>query len=448
MRFPVAVVLLVLYASRLRLSNASGLVSKTDIDASSLDVHPYYEACSYIGKADEKSFCEAQCLNITDPPSIYSFVNYPGIWATNLCYLMNVTLSNRVDQVALMNYCTVPARGFDSFIFVSLALLATSLLFGKLATAYVLLTGAVLGVLNYFVDLKEVGNGISIWLSFRPGDVFLYAFLPPLIVEQAMFIDLYMFRKMFVHSIMLAVVMVILTTIILTPLILFVLGFNNSGWTWVYGAIFAAIIAPTDALAVSSMLKKANGPAVLQSILEGESLLNDATGITLFQIFIDIIIETVDSGDNTWPSVWSVIPTIIVDIIRLTAIGVGIGLGFSIVSFYILRWLRWRGAGLHIVATYVLALAYMTYYVTNSPAGGSGVIAVVTFGLFGNYLSLWGMTGSAVKTGEFKTIWETISFMANGIVFFWAGLASLNFLMRSIVNQPKPAIVYACIPII
>eukprot|EP00889_Picochlorum_renovo_P005869 jgi/Picre1/32899/NNA_008228.t1 len=217
--------------------------------------------------------------------------------------------------------------------------------------------------------MLQLGNSITQWLSVAPSDLFLYAFLPPLIVEQAIHIEFYMFRKMFMHSIMLAVVMVILTAIILTPLILFVLGFQYNGWTWVHGALFAAIIAPTDALAVSSILKKAHGPAILTTILEGESLLNDATGITLFQVFEGILDRNRDQYSNAIPTVWSVIPTIIVDIIKLSAIGVGIGLGFSIISLYILRWLRWRGAGLHIEAVYVLAMAYLTYYVTNAPAG-------------------------------------------------------------------------------
>jgi len=106
------------------------------------------------------------------------------------------------------------------------------------------------------------GNAIALWLNIQPPDLFLYAFLPPLIVEQAIRIDFYLFKKNFVPSLMLAVVMVILTTIILTPLILFVLGFDGGGWTWVFAGLFSAIIAPTDALAVASVLKKSNGPAV------------------------------------------------------------------------------------------------------------------------------------------------------------------------------------------
>lgn len=409
---------------------------------------PLYSACSFNQRPTQLVACEIQDLNVTDPPSIYNFRDYPSVWTPVICNLLNVTLKHRVDLEEEMNFCKVPLRGADGFLAMSIGLLAACLLLGKFSTVYVLITGVVLGTLNYYVNLLELGNAIAIWLSFRPGDLFLYAFLPPLIVDSALNLELYMFRKVFVHSIMLAVVMVILTAIILTPLILFVLGFDSEGWTWVYGAIFAAIIAPTDAIAVSSVLKKARGPAVLTVILEGESLLNDASGITLFEVLFDVIVKVVEGESTTFPSVWSVIPTIIKDILKLSAIGIGIGLGFSIVSLYLLKIIRWRGIGLHVEATYVLAMAYMTYYVSNAPAGGSGVIAVVTFGLFGNATSLWGMTGSSLKTGQFKAIWEMIAFAANGLVFFWAGLSAINFLIRSLQDNPQRAMDYAAIPLI
>jgi hypothetical protein len=56
--------------------------------------------------------------------------------------------------------------------------------------------------------------------------------------------------------------------------------------------------------------------------------------------------------------VWSVIPTIIVDIIKLSSIGFGIGLGFSMISYYIMRWIRWRGAGMQQTCIFCLFLAH------------------------------------------------------------------------------------------
>jgi NhaP-type Na+/H+ or K+/H+ antiporter len=407
-----------------------------------------FEKAAAAGKSGraEQVYCLADLLNVTDMPSVYAFNNFTATYQPLGCMLANATLEDRFRFPGVYHYCTIPDRGPDVFLFASLALLTACFLFGKLSTVWVLVTGCLLATLNYFVNLLEIGNSVALWLNIQPPELFLYAFLPPLIVEQAIRIDFYLFKKNFVHSVMLAVVMVILTTIILTPLILFVLGFHSDGWTWVYAGLFSAIIAPTDALAVASVLKRSNGPALLTNLLESESLLNDATGITLFQIFFEIIRNP--SIPSNSPSVWSVIPTIIKDIVVLTAIGFGIGLGFSILSYYMLKWLRWRGAESYIEATYVLAMSYLVYWVTQSPCGGSGVIAVVTFGLVGNATMLWGMTGSAFKSGDFEAMWDMISFLANGLVFFWAGIASVSFLIPSIIETPKDPMAYASIVII
>lgn len=53
---------------------------------------------------------------------------------------------------------------------------------------------------------------------------------------------------------------------------------------------------------------------------------------------------------------------------RLASIGAAIGLAMSLCTAYLLSWLRWRGAKPHIENTVVLAVAYLSFYVANSPA--------------------------------------------------------------------------------
>jgi hypothetical protein len=199
---------------------------------------------------------------------------------------------------------------------VSLALLVAAALFGKLSAVWVLIAGGVLGLVNYYANLLQISNALALWLSIQPADLFFYAFLPPLLVDSAIRIDFFMFRKTWVHALLLAFVMVVLTTIALPPFLLFVLGFQSRGWSWVHGALFGAIIAPTDALAVAAILVKANGPHRLVVILEGESLFNDASGITLFEVFSHLLFTHAYATPPVWPSVWSVIPTILLDILR------------------------------------------------------------------------------------------------------------------------------------
>jgi len=346
------------------------------------------------------------------------------------------------------NYCTVPLRSYDAFLFVSLALLASALLFGRLSAVWALVAGGVIGCINYYVNLLQIGNAISLWLSIQPADLFLYAFLPPLLVETSIRLDFFNLSKIWPHALLLASVMVVLTAIALTPIILFVLGFQYRGWSWVQGALFSAMISPTDALAVTAILSNSNGPERLVAVVEGESLFNDATALTLFAVFSNIIYSHASEVPPVWPSVWSVIPTIIGDSARLAAIGAGIGLGMSWVTGYLLQWVRWRGAMPYIETTVILAVSYLAFYVTNSPANGSGVIAVVCFGLYGNATSKWGMLARVDESGDFDAAWDFISFVANGLVFFWSGVASINYFIRSVQLMTRTAWSYAAIPLI
>lgn len=73
---------------------------------------------------------------------------------------------------------------------------------------------------------------------------------------------------MWVHSLLLAFVMVFITALALTPIILFVMGFAGRGWSWVYGALLAAIIAPTDALAATAVLKQGGRVGACRSAVD------------------------------------------------------------------------------------------------------------------------------------------------------------------------------------
>jgi NhaP-type Na+/H+ or K+/H+ antiporter len=86
--------------------------------------------------------------------------------------------------------------------------------------------------------------------------------------------------------------------------------------------------------------------------------------------------------------------------------------------------------------------------VGQNPAKGSGVISVVVFGLWGNFTSKWGMLSTAEESGSFDAFWDTLSFASNGLVFFWAGIASINYLIRSIDILGGQAWSYAAIPFI
>lgn len=314
---------------------------------------------------------------------------------------------------------------------------------------WALCLGGILGTINYYANLLQISNSVAIWLSIQPADIFFYAFIPPLVVEETIRIDLFLLRKAWVHVLLLSYVLVGLSVVVLTPIILYVLGFHDRGWSWVHGAIFSSIISPTDTVAVAAILAAANGPAKLSTIIKGESVFNDASGITLFSIFSKILAANAfTEGASTWPSVWSTLPRILLDVVKFSAIGVGIGLGMSWATGRLLRWLRWRGVRPHVETTVVLAVSYLCYYVTSAPAGASGVIALVIFGLYGNATSKWGMLATAEESGAFDAVWDMVAFGINGLVFFWSGVASVDFLIRSSGLLARTGASFAAIPVI
>ena len=63
--------------------------------------------------------------------------------------------------------------------------------------------------------------------------------------------------------------------------------------------------------------------------------------------------------------------------------------------------------------------------------GFSGVISVVVFGLYGSANGKWNMSSRITESSIFDTFWDTLSFMLNGIVFFFAGASAVNFFWRS-----------------
>lgn len=61
---------------------------------------------------------------------------------------------------------------------------------------------------------------------------------------------------------------------------------------------------------------------------------------------------------------------------------------------------------------------------------GSGVIAVVVYGLYGASSFLWGFSAKGMRQQSFFRFWDVISFVTNGMVFFFVGTSVMNFLLR------------------
>ncbi len=178
-----------------------------------------------------------------------------------------------------------------------------------------------------------------------------------------------------------------------------------SGFDWRLGLVLGAVVAPTDAIAATSIARRIGLPARIVDILEGESLLNDATGLLALQFATAIVVS------RTVPPVSSAILTLI----WLTVGGVGLGLLVGWIADYVERQID-DGP---IEITLSILIPYAVYLAADA-VHASGVLAVVTCGLFLSRRSAQFFSPS-VRI-QIWSFWESFTFVLNGLVFVLIGL--------------------------
>lgn len=186
---------------------------------------------------------------------------------------------------------------------------------------------------------------------------------------------------------------------------------------WKAGFLLGAVISTTDAIAATSIAKSLGLPRRVVDILEGESLLNDATGLLALEIGIGII----ERG---------AMPSIGGGLLRLVYLVVG-GLGIGLLIGVVVGWLeRFVDDGpIELVISLVVPYAA---YLAGERAHASGVLAVVACGI---YLSR--KSASIFSPGvrlQVVGAWNALTFMLNGLVFVLIGL-QLPYVLAGINGQ-------------
>jgi len=232
-------------------------------------------------------------------------------------------------------------------------------------------------------------------------------FLPGLIFEAAFHIDFQDLWRNRITISSLAVPGVIASTVLiavaLAPLV-DALGIQH-GFTWRDALVFGALISATDPVAVVSVFRKFGIPHRLSLLIEGESLLNDGTGIVFFTLSLGIFSGTVISP--------GAIALQFVSIVGMGAI-IGVALGFA-VSLVL------RTVDDPMIEVSLTTIAAYGSFVAAESLGYSGVIATVAAGLLcGNYGARSGMSASTRVAAE--TFWDFMAFALNSLVFLLIGL--------------------------
>jgi len=264
-------------------------------------------------------------------------------------------------------------------------------------------------------------------LGFVPGlprftldpDVVFLLFLPLLLSSSAWQTSWRDFHANLRPISLLAFGMVLLTTIVVAVVVHVLIP----GLPWAVAFVLGAIVSPTDAVAATAIAQRLGIPQRIVTILEGESLVNDATGLVAYRFAVAAVVTGVFSlGEASLQFV----------VVSVGGIALGLVAGWSL--SYVHRWLD--NPPLEITVTLVTPFA--VYLLGEEVLHVSGVLATVTTGL---YLTWRAPTFFSSGTRlQAEAVWAMLIFLLNGLVFILIGLQLPGILaiLNTTIAQRSP----------
>ena len=249
-------------------------------------------------------------------------------------------------------------------------------------------------------------------VQLNPGLVFIL-FLPPVLYGAAWMTSWRDFRKNIRPILTLAVGLTLFTTVVVA----LVAHYLIPGLTLAGGFVLGAIVSPPDAAAATSIAERLHLPRRIVTILEGESLVNDAMGLVLYQFAVAAVVTGAFSMSQA------------VGQFFYAAFG-GIVLGLA------LGWLAGmlQGRLRHVPAVEILftILVAFAVYLAAEYVHVSGVLATVTAGLYGGWNSPARLSAETRMQGG--AFWGIVIFLLNGLIFILIGL-QLRGVLSGLMNQ-------------
>ncbi|MER8546591.1 Na+/H+ antiporter [Mesorhizobium sp. M1169] len=172
----------------------------------------------------------------------------------------------------------------------------------------------------------------------------------------------------------------------------------------------AAVLSPTDAVAVSSIVDKSLVPARLMHILEGEALLNDASGLVMFRFAVAAAL----TGSFSFVAAS-------VTFLYAVAAGILAGVAALFVAAKVLQLLNRIGGVPSEAQVLVMVLLPFIAYLGAENVGASGILAAVTAGVLTGGSGIFRFLGVSARI-QTVSLWTTLSFVFNGALFILLGL--------------------------
>lgn len=231
------------------------------------------------------------------------------------------------------------------------------------------------------------------------GHLLLALVLPPLLYSAALDVSFVGFTRSMPQIRRLGIWLVLLTAVAVG----FVAWWILPSLTLPGALLLGAIVAPPDAVSAAAIGRRLGLPRRIMTVLSGESLINDATSLTLYRVFAAIV---AGATLTIWDGIWQFVLAV--------AVGVAVGLVFGIG----LHQLRMRVGDPVVVGTFGLLLPFGAYGIAEHLLG-SGVLAVVAMGLFVGFQSP--RTDYTTRQQE-APLWLSADLLLESFVFAYIGL--------------------------
>ena len=264
-------------------------------------------------------------------------------------------------------------------------------------TVALVVLGFGLGIAGAVIGYAPLTNDVRALLA---PDLFFDLLLPPIIFVAALHVDARLLRRRAPLILFLAFVGVIFITLFAGALIAYFTVLPLTA-----ALLLAAILSPTDPIAVVDLFRRLKVPPELATIVESESLLNDAVGVMLFVILLDFI------ATGTTSAVGAVL-------LFGWLIGGGVAIGLLVAGLVYLLHRQLDDAAVE--AAISVVAAYGSFLLAQQ-VGASGIIACAIAGLA---VGTW-VAPSAIHADvrrALDTFWNVVIYIANSVIFLAMGL--------------------------
>jgi monovalent cation/hydrogen antiporter len=245
-------------------------------------------------------------------------------------------------------------------------------------------------------------------LGFAPGvpdvrldpDIVLLVVLPPLLYSAAFFSSLRELRTN-LRSISMLAVGLVLATMAIVAVVAHALV---PGMPWEAAFVLGAVVAPTDPVAAIAILQRLSVPRRVVTVVEGESLINDATALVAYRVAVAAVVSggfsLVDAGGR-----------FVLNVVVGAAIGLAVG--------WVVAKLRRTIDNPPVEMAISVSTAYFAYLPAEA-LGVSGVVAAVTVGVYLGWLAPQ-LISPSTRLQVFG-VWEVTAFFLNCFLFVLVGL--------------------------